>query len=293
MEIHQLQYIVEVARQRNFTKAADVICVGQSTLSHQIAKLENEIGLKLLVRNSHTVSLTAAGKDFVSYATRLLAELEGATQCMQSHIGLLRGTLSVGAIGALECIDFAAMMANFHKLHPNLKIEIVQEGSYRLLEMIQSREIDVAFLTLPAGNDFKDIHFQHLAYDEIVLATALNHPFAQKQRIDLSAAANEKFIVHPSTQSIYEISIAACRKAGFFPNIVCHSSHFPTSLALIGAGMGISFFPLEIVRARPEHLAAVRLQEPIQKDICMVVSTHPAPALTAFEKYVNQWIVSD
>lgn len=291
MEIHQLQYVVEVARQRSFTKAADVMCVGQSTLSHQIAKLEDEIGLKIFFRSPRKVIITEAGEDFINYARRMLAELEGATQCVQAYSGLLKGTLHIGAIGALERIDFSTMMASFHQQHPLLQIDIVQEGSRRLLEMLHSSEIDVAFITMPQKLHEVDCNFYHLADDEIVLATSIHHPLAAKGVIDLAEAANERFIVHPSTQSIYEISIAACRKAGFFPNIVCHSSHFPTSLALISAGMGVSFFPLEIVQSRPDQLSVVRLKEPIRKNIGMATTMHLTPALTEFEKYVKAWVV--
>ncbi|MHC1758780.1 MAG: LysR family transcriptional regulator [Negativicutes bacterium] len=290
MEIHQLQYIVEVAKQRNFTKAADVICVGQSTLSHQIAKLEEEIGIKIFVRNARTVSLTEAGAELVQYAQRLLAELEGAKQCMQAYSGLLKGTLHIGVIGALEVIDFSAMIANFHQLHPLLKLDIVQDGSLRLLEMLHTSEIDAAFITMPKNIVDGDAEFHHLAFDEIVLATSIYHPLARGKVIDLAEASNENFIVHPSTQSIYDISIAACRKAGFYPKIVCHSSHFPTSLALISAGMGVGFFPLEIVQARPGQLSVVRLKEPIRKDICVAMRRHHTPALVEFEKYVKQWV---
>lgn len=292
MEIHQLQYIVEVAKQKSFTKAADVICVGQSTLSHQIAKLEDEIGMKLFERNCRIVKLTEAGTEFIQYARRLLSELEGAKQCMQAYSGLLRGTLRLGVIGALEIIDFSAMMANFHQLHPNLKLDIVQEGSRRLLEMLQANEIEVAFVTMSEKREYGECRFFHLAYDEIVLATSLHHPLAKKKIIDLAEAANEKFIVHPSTQSIYDLSIAACRKAGFFPDIVCHSSHFPTSLSLISAGMGVSFYPMEIVKARPDQLSVVRLREPFRKDICMVTRSLHTPALSVFEKYVREWVAS-
>lgn len=292
MEIHQLQYIVEVARQKSFTKAADVICVGQSTLSHQIAKLEDEIGMKLFERNCRNVKLTEAGAEFVQYARRLLSELEGAKQCMQAYSGLLRGTLNIGVIGALEIIDFPAMMGSFHQLHPNLKLDIVQDGSRRLLEMLQANEAEVAFVTMPEKAEYGECKFSHLAYDEIVLATSIHHPLAKKKIIDLAEAANEKFIVHPSTQSIYDLSIAACRKAGFYPDIVCHSSHFPTSLALISANMGVGFYPLEIVQARPKQLSVVRLREPIRKDICMVTRPHQTPALVEFGKYVTTWVAS-
>ncbi len=292
MEVHQLQYILEVAKQRHFTRAAESICVGQSSLSQQIAKLEDELGVKLFERTTRMVYLTPAGEEFVQCAQRILSEIESAKQCMDAHSGTLRGKLNVGTITTLTNIEFGSIMASFHQLHPNLNLDIVQAGSYKLLELLRSREIEIALLTLPSLDECRDMDTVHLADDEYVLVMSDKHRFAGRKIIDLSEAANENFVFHKKDQSIFHICLQACREAGFEPNIVCHSSGSSISFALIGAGMGIGFFPREDYRStRCKGIVVVKLAKPIKKCIVLAIldGTYHAPPVIAFHQYVTQW----
>ena len=291
MEIHQLQYIVEVDKQRSFTKAADEMFVSQSTLSHQIAKLENELGVKLFDRNSRTVYPTQIGEEFINHAKQILANLEVAKQNIQSHIGLLKGTLRIGVIASLGKIDYAGMLANFHRKHPGLNYEIVQSGTYNLLDKLKAGEIDVSFITLLPLPECDDLQFHYLAYDEYVLAVPPGHPFAGRDYIELAEAADEKFIFHPSSERMYHICMEACAQAGFKPNIVCQGNHSPTCLSLISAGMGIGFFPYEKIEAQKFEIGVVKLKEPVRKDIALVIGkyTSMTPAVTIFCRFVLHW----
>ena len=292
MEIHQLQYIVEVAKQRNFTRAADAICVSQSTLSHQIAKLEDELGIKLFERNSRTVYPTQAGEKFIDHAQLVLANLETAKQDIQAYTGLLKGKLRIGVIASLGKLDYADMLANFYKKYPGLTFEIVQDGTYRLLEQLGAGELDLAFIAMPVVADYSEIDFYHLTYDEYVLVIPLEHRFAGRESIDLVEASNEKFIFHPSSDRMHYICLEACLKAGFKPNIVCQSSHSPTCLSLINAGMGIGFFPQEKIKGQGFNIAVNKLNQPVKKDIALAISKRasPVPAVKTFYNFVLKWV---
>ena len=294
MELHQLQYVVEVANQKNFTRAADKINVSQSTLSQQIGKLEDELGVKLFDRNSRTVGLTQVGEDFINQAKILLDNLEKSKQIVQEYKGLLKGTLRIGAIASLGRIDFANLMTEFCRQYPDVKLEIVQAGTYGLLEKLASKSIDIAFVILPADDQYRDISFRHLAYDEFILALPPSHRLAGKPTIDLAEVAEEKFIFHPATDRMFFLCMEACVSAGFHPNIVCESNHSPTCLSLISAGMGIGFFPLEKIENTKIDLAIARLSEPLKKDIVLAVRKEGelSPVAARFHNFVLQWIDS-
>ena len=294
MELHQLQYVVEVANQKNFTRAADKINVSQSTLSQQIGKLEDELGVKLFDRNSRTVGLTQVGEDFINQAKILLDNLEKSKQIVQEYKGLLKGTLRIGAIASLGRIDFANLMTEFCRQYPDVKLEIVQAGTYGLLEKLASKSIDVAFVILPADDQYRDISFRHLAYDEFILALPPSHRLAGNPTIDLAEVAEEKFIFHPATDRMFFLCMEACVSAGFHPNIVCESNHSPTCLSLISAGMGIGFFPLEKIENTKIDLAIARLREPLKKDIVLAVRKEGelSPVAARFHNFVLQWIDS-
>ncbi len=294
MELHQLQYVVEVANQKNFTRAADKINVSQSTLSQQIGKLEDELGVKLFDRNSRTVGLTQVGEDFINQAKILLDNLEKSKQIVQEYKGLLKGTLRIGAIASLGRIDFANLMTEFCRQYPDVKLEIVQAGTYGLLEKLASKSIDIAFVILPADDQYRDISFRHLAYDEFILALPPSHRLAGKPTIDLAEVAEEKFIFHPATDRMFFLCMEACVSAGFHPNIVCESNHSPTCLSLISAGMGIGFFPLEKIENTKIDLAIARLSEPLKKDIVLAARKEGglSPVAARFHNFVLQWIDS-
>ncbi len=294
MELHQLQYVVEVANQKNFTRAADKINVSQSTLSQQIGKLEDELGVKLFDRNSRTVGLTQVGEDFINQAKILLDNLEKSKQIVQEYKGLLKGTLRIGVIASLGRIDFANLMTEFCRQYPDVKLEIVQAGTYGLLEKLASKSIDIAFVILPADDQYRDISFRHLAYDEFILALPPSHRFAGKPTIDLAEVAEEKFIFHPATDRMFFLCMEACVNAGFHPNIVCESNHSPTCLSLISAGMGIGFFPLEKIENTKIDLAIARLSAPLKKDIVLAARKEGglSPVAARFHNFVLQWIDS-
>ena len=294
MELHQLQYVVEVANQKNFTRAADKINVSQSTLSQQIGKLEDELGVKLFDRNSRTVGLTQVGEDFINQAKILLDNLEKSKQIVQEYKGLLKGTLRIGAIASLGRIDFANLMTEFCRQYPDVKLEIVQAGTYGLLEKLASKSIEIAFVILPADDQYRDISFRHLAYDEFILALPPSHRLAGKPTIDLAEVAEEKFIFHPATDRMFFLCMEACVSAGFHPNIVCESNHSPTCLSLISAGMGIGFFPLEKIENTKIDLAIARLSEPLKKDIVLAARKEGglSPVAARFHNFVLQWIDS-
>jgi len=290
MEIHQLQYVIEVAKHRHFTHAAEEICVAQSSLSQQITKLESELGVKLFERTTRAVRPTVAGTEFIFHAKEILSKIETARQCMQSHVGLTKGTLNIGAITTLESIDFVTLITTFHNKHLGLYLNIATNGSYRLTELLRTSEIDVALLTPPTntiGND--DLDFYPLANDEFVLVTSSDHALAKKGIIDLAEAMNENFIFPSADQSIHNIYSKACHDAGFAPNIVCQSSHSETSLALVGVGMGVALFPLDtVLSCMQPNISVVRLKKPIIKHIALAVlkRQYQSPAITAFIDYV-------
>lgn len=291
MEIHQLQYVLAVAKHKHFTHAADDFNVGQSTLSQQIAKLETEIGVKLFDRTSRTVLPTMAGIEFVEHAREILAKIETMQQCMDAHAGLLKGTLSIGTITSPTNIDFGRMIATFHKQYPGLSLNIIQEGSFKLIEMLRAGEINIALVTLPPLQ-YDDLDFQHLAKDEYVLVTPDKHRFAKRKILDLAEARDENFIFHKKTQSMYAICMQACLNAGFDPKIFCYSSAASISFELIRAGLGIGFFPTEEIKTlRISGLSSLKLREPLFKHVVMATIKKPsAPPVNAFYHHAMEWV---
>jgi len=290
VELHQLQYVIEVAKYRHFTRAAEEFCVAQSSLSQQIIKLEDELGVKLFERTTRAVHPTPAGLEFIVHAQEILFKIETTLQCMRDHVGLRKGTINIGTITSLESINFVSIITSFHNKYPGLCLNIATNGSHRLIELLRNFEINIALLTPPSNTiPTDDIEFYPLGSDEFVLVTSADHHLAKREVINLEEVANESFIFPSPNESIYNIYFNACRDAGFTPNVVCQSSHCETSLSLVGVGMGITLFPLDMVLAsKQSNIAIVRLTKPIIKHIALAVLKGPyrSPTMTAFIDYV-------
>ena len=121
MELQQLRYVVTVAELGNFTRAAERCFVVQSALSHQIARLEQELGARLFHRTSRQVRLTAAGEAFLPAARQCLEAADRARAEVAAATGEIRGRLSVGAIPTVAAVDVPAAMRTFHERHPHVR----------------------------------------------------------------------------------------------------------------------------------------------------------------------------
>lgn len=268
MELFNIRYVVAVAEKGNFTQAAEQCHVGQPALSQQIAKLEGELGLKLFHRDPHSVTLTEAGSEFVQRAREILDKANALEAAMGRYTGLRRGTLDLGLITSLECIDFGERLSDFCNLYPEVAINLTEAGSYDLIDMLRERRIQVALLNRPMGGIPAGLEFHKLGQDTFSLAVPKNHPLAGKEKVQLKQVANESFIFHGDGQVAAQLCMDACHKAGFEPNIVCRSANPTTDLYMVRGGLGISFLPREEFHSHlMRNVVEVPLVEQIVKEV--------------------------
>lgn len=295
MELHQLRYAVIIAKHRNFTRAAEEICLSQPSLSQQITKLEEELGVKLFERNTRNVLLTSAGRTFIEHAQRILSEIDQIHHSMQEHIGLLKGKFNIGVIPVIGKVKLSTLITSFQKTHPGLDIHIIEGGSHVLFEQLCMSKIDAALLTPPSNQDTSMVNFYPLIDDELVLVVHRSHPFMLKGVIDLVEAANEKFIFANSTTSAYGIMMQACHNAGFEPQAACECSQVETVMGLINDGVGIALFSSRVAYSQLNpDLGIVRLTNPPAKPIVLATlkRTHQLPVVTVFCDFALKWIKS-
>src|SRR5471030_1559501 len=146
MNLKQIRFALAVAQEQNFTRAAQRCHTVQSALSHQIAKLEEELGSTLFERTSRQVNLTAAGRAFLAPAEQLLAAHSHLIDTMEALKGEVTGTLTVGIISTLNAIDVIGQMAKFTQRYPLVNIRMYVGMTEKLLEDVQQLRTDVAFV---------------------------------------------------------------------------------------------------------------------------------------------------
>ncbi|MBP2625748.1 MAG: transcriptional regulator, LysR family [Firmicutes bacterium] len=295
MELHQLQYVVVVAKHQNFTRAAEEICLSQPSLSQQITKLEEELGVKLFERNTRNVLLTSAGQTFLEHATRILSEIEQIHRSMQEHTGLLKGKFIIGITPVIGKLKLSALITSFQRTHTGLDIHIVEGGSCVLFEQLCLSKIDVAILTPPINQDVNLVDFYPLIDDELVLVTHSSHPLAVKGIIDLSEVSAEKFIFPNNTTGAYSITMQACHNAGFEPKIACECSQVETAMDLIKDRVGIALYSSRVAYSNTNpDISIVRLINPPRKPTVLAIRKRPhqLPAITAFRDFSLKHIIA-
>lgn len=236
MEFHQLEYFVAIAKYQSFTKAADEINVSQSSLSIQIHKLEQEFGVRLFERTTRSLLLTAAGKEFLPFAEKIMDDAQQAKETMEQFISADRGTIKIGAFPGSRYFGFIDLVSQFKKYYPEIKFDIYEAECAHLLSSLKSFEVDVAFLT--HYHEAECMKFYPLAEDHLVVVLQQDHPLASHPIVRLDELTAEPLIFNDET-TLYQNALDAFNSLGLKPNIVLRThGTLSATLGFVSSGLG-------------------------------------------------------
>src|SRR3954471_19460765 len=191
MELRQLRYLVAVADEQHFTRAAAREHVAQPALSQQIRRLEAELGLTLVERTTRRVAMTQAGELLVARARRALAELEAAQAELQSLPGVQAGRLSVGALHTMRPVDLSLLLATFHRPYPGVELTVREQSSEELAAMLRDDEVDLAFLSVTERIQSHGLALHPLVREELVAVLPADHRLPCRPEVQLATLARE------------------------------------------------------------------------------------------------------
>lgn len=291
MELYNIRYVLAIAEHGNLSLAAAACHVSQPTLSQQLSKLEKELGVSLFFRTPRGVTLTEAGEAFVRAAREIIQKSEALEAEMASFAGMKKGTLGLGTITSLRCIDFGGLLSAFCEKYPNISVNILQAGTYPLLDMLDERRIDTAIINIPLGGVQHGFECLKLSEDNYCVAVPSGHRLARKKEISLRDLKDEKMICHPSTTVAADLITDACSSAGFYPNVACISSSPTTTISMVRGGMGIALLPSEeFISQSQEGVKKLLLREKITKEVGIVWKKDAASLLVSvFVDFAKNW----
>lgn len=291
MEMHQLEYVLAVAKYHNFTRAAEEIKISQSSLSQQINKLENELGTSLFVRTTRSVQLTPAGAEFVTHAQRIMSGVSEARRCIQEYVSIVKGELKLGTLAVIGSYNLPNLVTSFQDNFPGIKLSLMEEQCEELLCMLHASKIDGAFVQITKPNP--NFQFYPLVNDKMVVVTSHRHPLANRVSVDIKELQNEKLILTPSTSGHYHDFNNACQAAGFVPNVVLSCSVVKTMLAFVREELGITVLSSKVALAeRDSSMKVIALTPTIHRKINLAIrnSDDMPPTLKMFLKFIPQWL---
>ncbi|KAA9006286.1 LysR family transcriptional regulator [Paenibacillus spiritus] len=251
MELRQLQYALQIAAERNFSRAAEKLHIAQPSLSQQLSKLEKELGVLLFQRNTSTVELTHAGARFVEQAQHIIDAVELLRQEMSDISQLRTGHVVVGSMPITGAHLLPHVLPVFQNKYPEVEITLLEDSSMNLEKLTAVGQTDLSLLSLPIESPA--LSCRVIGEERIDLAVPPGHPLAERaaagQRTSLSELKDDPFIVLKEGQGFRKMTIQLCGEAGFEPRVVFESSNMETVQSLVAAGMGVTLVPRFIARA--------------------------------------------
>lgn len=246
MELHQLRYFVETVRTGNFTRAAERCHVTQPTLSHQIRKLEEELGEPLLQRRKKGATPTPFGEQFFERAVRILREVDEAKEAAVSFTEGVRGQLRIGAIPTIAPYLLPHLVRTALDRFPDLTFRISEEPTDELFQHLRSGSLDLAIVSPPI--DGPEWELKPLPRDELLATFPLDHPLVDEPELDLGKIARYPLVLMNEAHCLRGQVMQLCKHSAVEPEISIQSSQFDTVLAMVEIGLGISFTPAMATR---------------------------------------------
>jgi DNA-binding transcriptional LysR family regulator len=282
MELQQMRYVVAVAETNSFTRAAEQCLVVQSALSHQVARLERELGAKLFDRTSRRVRLTKAGAAFLPAARQSLDAAERAAAEVAAAVGEVRGRLAVGLIPTVAAVDIPSALRDFREQHPSVRISLRVGASEELVEQVKEGAIEVAFLGLPTTARPQGVNARELARDRLVAVVAPDHPLAEEAAVDLRRLSSEVFVDLPAKTAGRAQSDQAFEAAGLSRDVAFEVTSAYLMAGLVRQGLGIAMFPSTYVPQLTGVTTVEVTDAPARVEYVIWSRASRTPAATAF-----------
>ncbi|GAA1725097.1 LysR substrate-binding domain-containing protein [Aeromicrobium alkaliterrae] len=283
MELQQLRYVIAVAEESSFTRAAAQCFVVQSALSHQVKALERELGVTLFARTSRRVELTAAGTAFLPSAREALVAAERAGVDAAAAEGQVRGRLTIGVIPTVTALDVPAALGEFHRRHPSVRIGLRVAGSDELETAVAAGEVDVALLGLPRGREPRGVAWRHLADDRAVLAVARDHPLVGRRRVRLANLVDETFVDFPAGSPGRLQSDVAFAAAGLHRDVAFEVMLAGPMVDLVRHGLAVALLPSRFLDDAADDVVTIPVADgPTRSEHLAWSDFNPSPAAQAF-----------
>jgi LysR family hydrogen peroxide-inducible transcriptional activator len=264
MNLRALQYFVKLAEIRHFSKAAIACFVSQPTLSTQIKKLEDELGVQLVERSPKNIMLTPVGTEIAERARLVLSDIDQIKAVARRAGDPTDGRLRLGLFPTLAPYLLPHVVPVIRKRYPNLSLQLTEEKTDHILKMLQQGELDAALLALPVSADEMEVEI--LFNEPFVMALPGNHPLAEKSQIDLEDLNGSELLLLDEGHCLREHALDVCALAGAHERVDFHATSMETLRQMVAANVGITLMPMLSVKppiAETSNLLIRKFKEPI------------------------------
>jgi DNA-binding transcriptional LysR family regulator len=282
MELYQLEHFIAVVEEHSFTKGADRVFRTQGAVSVTIRKLEEEVGVPLVVRNPHECSLTEAGHALLGYAQRIVRLNHELQSRMADIRNLVSGRVTIAAHESAAHYLLSAPLTAFHLRHPDIVIKTSRCDGDQIAHLVAERDADLGFGI--SQTNLRGLHAQRLLDDPLVLVVAPGHDLTRQRRVTMADLGHQRFFIHSRRTPMLALvdRLFADHHVPF--TVAAELADFETIKQFVSAGRGAAIVPSSVARPDLEAnrltaipVAHLQIDRPIEV-VYSKAALLPAPA---------------
>jgi len=254
MNLNQLYYFQTIAEVRNYTRAGEMLYVTQSSLSHSMATLEEELGIPLFYKSGRNMLLTPYGTEFLEYAKRALKELENGKERIRTLLNPNKGIIRLSFVSTFSSHFISQAIQSFYQNEENREISFTfdEKPTLKIVKDFDLHMVDIGF---GSYTDDKNLIFHPLMDEELVVVVPKEHPLAERDAVDLKELAKEKLIIYNQSSMTRPVILSMFEELGITPDIGFEvvTDHMIASFISNNLGVGImpKMFGLELYNVKP------------------------------------------
>jgi LysR family cyn operon transcriptional activator len=260
MELRHLRYFAALAEQLNFTNAAEKVHITQSTLSHQIKQLEEEVGAKLFDRTGKRVKITEVGESFLVRVLGALREVDEGLLALKHSSDDLDGEIRIGATHTFNLRIIPRCVSIFIAQHPSVKVSVIELSGDAIAQGLSAEELDIGVAYKP--QDLDALRFEPLYNEEMVLVVATDHHFAKRKWLRMVDLHLQRLVLLPKSFATRQLLDDCFRMANAEPIVAAEMNTIAPMLEFVSI--------TDIAGIVSEH--AVR-----RADLCVIPIESPTP----------------
>ncbi|WP_262378548.1 LysR family transcriptional regulator [Bacillus pumilus] len=275
----QYKVFLTVVECGSLTKAGEKLGLTQSGVSHNMAKLESELGIVLLHRNRNGLSLTDSGERVIPHIRQIIHHASLLEQEAALIQGMEVGSIKIGTFSSFSSKMLPQLIHRFTKKYPNIQVELYEGGYEEIEEWIASGTIDVGFLTQPS-REFETIP---LFQDELVVLMHEDHHFNTKKVIEVDSLHDESFIMPKAGCDLLIKKLL--KERGVKPHVLFEIGDNNTLISMVQEGLGVTFIPTLILPPQMSHTKVIPLETSVYREINLAFKSFKAASPSA-----KRWI---
>jgi LysR family hydrogen peroxide-inducible transcriptional activator len=256
MNLRDLKYIVEVAREKNFARASAKVFVSQPALSMQIKKLEETLGVEIFERDKQNFLITPVGAEIIKKAEIILQESEEIKMIAKNSKDPHKGEIRIGAFPTVASYFLPNFVKNIHKKFPHLKIFLIEAKSDELITKLKSGELDLCLLAMPIADD--NLIGEKIFSEKFLLATPKGHPFSKKSKIQIKELKKQELMLLEDGHCMRDQALEICSMVKAYENKDFKATSLETLRQMVANGTGITLMP-EIAVRNDDKISYVKI----------------------------------